>query len=439
MVRPFLLGITLLLAACVSGGPTSFEPSAPGTTYEVVGAGPDLVRVWGDATEEEIARDSDAIRARILARIGSGPRSERAEYLAISGGGADGAFGAGLLKGWTDAGTRPEFEVVTGVSTGALIAPFAFLGPDYDDALRAFYTETETADILSLDILSGLFGGTAFASATPLEARIEDNITMDLMDAIASEYERGRFLLVGTTNLAVGRPVIWDMGSIAIGRNDEALELFRKVILASASIPVLFPPVTLDVETASGPAQEIHVDGGTTENAILAPISLSLDEILPKGRRPASETLYVIINGKTRSEWQPVRASAFGIAELSMTTLLRQRTRGDIRKLRDFASQNGLAFRITTIPQGFQHPTDGMFDREYMNALYQTGLSLRPYRHNRHTMEQNRQRSLSNAAFQPPFNTQRRAGRRRRLVRSLPRARHDGCRHTHHQSLHWRS
>src|SRR5882724_11714850 len=176
------------------------------------------------------------------------PRTGALNYLALSGGGADGAYGAGVLNGWTAAGTRPKFSVVSGVSTGALIAPFAFLGPIHDATLRDIYTSgiaeslVEQPDVISLLFGSGLFGDKRLRE---LVARYVDN---KMLAAVATEHAKGRDLLIVTTNLDTQRTVIWDMGRIASIGSPEALDLFRDVVAASASIPVAFSPILINAE-----------------------------------------------------------------------------------------------------------------------------------------------------------------------------------------------
>jgi hypothetical protein len=183
-------------------------------------------------------------------------------YLSISGGGSDGAFGAGLINGWTESGERPHFKVVTGVSTGALIAPYAFLGPDYDAKLRESYTTVDASHIFEiLGILPMLFSESA-TSTKPLQDLIATGVDEKLLDAVAVEYKKGRRLYVASTNLDAEQPIIWDMGAIAASGRPDRLALFRKVMLASASIPSLFPPVMIDVRANGEQRQEMHVDGG---------------------------------------------------------------------------------------------------------------------------------------------------------------------------------
>ncbi|MCL6634858.1 MAG: patatin-like phospholipase family protein [Peptococcaceae bacterium] len=181
--------------------------------------------------------------------------------LALSGGASGGAFGAGALVGLTRSGRRPDFAIVTGVSTGALIAPLAFLGSEWDERLADAYVGGHAADLLSIRGFAGALG-TGLFKGEGLEALIAPIIDERLMDAVAAEHARGRRLLIATTNLDSQKATIWDMGAIASRGGEAALKLFREVMLASASVPGLFPPRLFDVEAGGERFQEMHVDGG---------------------------------------------------------------------------------------------------------------------------------------------------------------------------------
>jgi predicted acylesterase/phospholipase RssA len=167
------------------------------------------------------------------------------ETLALSGGGPDGAFAAGLLAGWTEASDRPEFEIVTGVSVGALIAPFAFLGPNRDAELSSLMTGIRTEDVLDFRFFGALRGALGVADPAPLRRRLSAVVDNAMLADIARAHRDGRRLLVVTTNIDAARPVLWDMGAIA---EAGARQLFLDVLLASASIPGAFPPVPIVVE-----------------------------------------------------------------------------------------------------------------------------------------------------------------------------------------------
>lgn len=193
--------------------------------------------------------------------------------LALSGGGEHGAFGAGLLCGWSESGRRPTFDVVTGVSTGALMAPFAFLGSAYDQRLKALYTEVSFHSILSGSPLTGLFGE-AFTISRPLQRVIARQVDQSMLADVAAAHRQGRRLFVVTTNLDAQRAVLWNMGAIAASGQQSSLDLFRKVILASACVPGLFDPVLIESEANGRRFKEMHVDGGTAFALFAVPLKL---------------------------------------------------------------------------------------------------------------------------------------------------------------------
>jgi predicted acylesterase/phospholipase RssA len=272
MIRLAVLALALL-AACTPPPPRDPD-AAPVERYraaEVPGF-PD-VRAFYDGTYRPGRAELAAfIEARRAARLDP----DRFTILALSGGGADGAYGAGFLKGWTEHGSRPVFDVVTGVSTGALIAPFAFLGSDYDGELEAFYTGVSTDSVLTFTLFRAVFGGSAVADTEPLRQILMATVNTDLTARIAAEHRKGRRLLVATTNIDSQRPVIWDLGAIAATGRPDAPALIRKVVLASASIPGAFPPVLFPVEANGEAFQEVHVDGGVTLSIFAYPPSVNL-------------------------------------------------------------------------------------------------------------------------------------------------------------------
>lgn len=327
------------------------------------------IRSWADELSPEfvagVATRHEQLRAAGLAK-------KPVYVLALSGGGENGAFGAGLLNGWSDSGTRPEFELVTGVSTGALIAPLAFLGKEYDSALKDFYTEINTRDILIANPVGGLTGGSALASNEPLKNIISEIVDMEMLRQISTQYERGRRLLVLTTNLEAQRPVVWNMGRIATYGTPEALNLFRSVLLASAAIPAAFPPVALKVTADSKSYTELHVDGGTTVNDFVAPLNAKL----PSDLRGRKEYLYTILNGKLAPEYKKVEPQTLKIGGRAIGTLLKYKNYADLRRLYLLAKQRGASFNMTSVPATFTAKSREPFDKAYMNKLYQLGYQM---------------------------------------------------------------
>jgi predicted acylesterase/phospholipase RssA len=239
-------------------------------------------------------------------------------YLALSGWGANGAFGAGLLAGWSAAGTRPEFAMVTGISTGALTAPFAFLVPAYDAQLKEMYTTYSTKDlVIKRNILATLNGDSA-VDTTPLKKMIAKYVNQQVMEAIAAEYKKGRRLWVGTTNLDAKRPVIWNIGLMASSGQPGALELIHKVILASASIPAAFPPVLIEVEAGGKRYDELHVDGGTASQVFLYPAGLDWRIVTQKLEVKGTPKVYVIRNSFLKPAWETVKPKIMPIAGISI-------------------------------------------------------------------------------------------------------------------------
>lgn len=300
-----------------------------------------------------------------------------AVFLAISGGGDNGAFGAGLLNGWTAAGTRPTFKMVTGVSTGALTAPFAFAGPAYDATLKAVYTTISAKDILEPRSLLAALTSDAMADNHPLWKLIGKYVDQALLDVIAAEYAKGRLLLVGTTDLDARRAIIWNLTKIAASRHPRALELFRTLMVASAAIPGAFPPTMIDVEVGGQPYQEMHVDGGAMAQVFVYPPSLHLkDETRRLGLKPRERRVYVIRNSRLDPEWSQVERSTMTIAGRAISSLIHTQGIGDLYRIYLTTQRDGVDFNLAFIPDSFNAPHTEDFDTEFMRQLYAVGYDM---------------------------------------------------------------
>ena len=291
-------------------------------------------------------------------------------FLAVSGGSDNGAFGAGLINGWTTTGTRPEFRIVTGISTGALIAPFAFLGPDYDPTLREIYTTTGPERIFHRRRLLAAVFDDAMADTTPLAEMIARHTDQAMVDAIAREYRKGRLLLVATTDLDAQRPVIWNVGAIADSRHPKSLDLFRKILLASASVPGAFQPVLFDVEIEGARFQEMHVDGGAIAQLFLYPASID-PSLLGVERR--SQTAFVIRNARLDPEHAEIERRTLTIASRAIGTMLAASGANDVLRLYFLTKRDGVDYNLAYIGTDFRVPRDHLFDQAYMRALYDYG------------------------------------------------------------------
>lgn len=321
------------------------------------------------ATFADVARASaDKERAWLAANGHQGPPPSPS-MLVISGGGDDGAFAAGLLNGWTASGHRPEFQVVSGISTGALIAPFAFLGPKYDPVLTRLYTTVAQRDIFKPRNLIVAFFGDAMTDTAPLSNMVRREVNQALLDAIAAEYAKGRILLVGTTNLDTMEPVIWNMTAIAASGDPRAADLFSKILLASSAIPAAFPPVMIDVTVDGASYQEMHVDGGTTAQLFAYPPSFHADQLATAGK----PTLYIIRNARLDPDWASVHRRTILIAGRAVTALIQTQGVGDLYRVYATAQRDGVDYNLASIPPSFREPHAVQFNTAYMRALYKTG------------------------------------------------------------------
>jgi predicted patatin/cPLA2 family phospholipase len=320
----------------------------------------------------------EAYQRRVKVKPVSAPQI----FLAISGGGDDGAFGAGLLVGWSEHGDRPVFDVVTGVSTGSLSAPFAFLGREYDSQLKGVYTETSASDVLERrPPLMSVIASDALFDSAPLRAMIARHVDDAMIRRIAEEYRKGRLLFILTTNLDQGRPVIWNIGAIAESESPKARELIINVLLASASIPAVFPPVMIDVTVNGKHYQEMHVDGGTIAQAFLYPPSFSLRQasmrlrVSEKQLRSARKRIaYIIRNGRFVRSDEDVKLQTLAIAKQAISTMIASSGVNDTYRMYLIAKRDGVEFNLASIGDDFNEPYKGPFDKEYMNEIFEYGF-----------------------------------------------------------------
>jgi len=371
-----LLAVVLLatfLQGCVS---VPKRTPVPDSIYEeAVIPGIPRARFWGDAkppyTDAWMATSKEKLKAEYPELFG-----KEHTYLAISGGGANGAFAAGLLSGSTEAGTRPEFSIVTGVSTGALIAPFAMLGPEYDSLLKEFYTTYDTKDLIHKRLIVNSLTSDAMYSTKGLETQIAKYVTEEVMQLLADKHRQGRQVFIGTTDIDAGRPVIWNITRIAASGEPGALDLIRQILLASASIPAAFPPVAIDVEAQGRRYQELHVDGGTASQVFLYPAGMPWDELVEKLEVLGAPRAYVIRNSRLDPEGVAVNRKLLPIAERTISSLIRTQGIGDLYRIFALAERDGLEFNLAYIPKEFDAIPTEMFDPVYMKKLYELAYEM---------------------------------------------------------------
>lgn len=394
MLRPVfapILAPVFAVALALSGCSGERLPPPPeGENLElgtIPGMPEDLeIRFWGDLAPASAEQQLNTIRDQIIARAraeGAPTNEGRYDILALSGGGSDGAYGAGLLNGWsertgwTEGNPRPEFGLVTGISVGALIAPFAFLGPEYDDELERLFTRTSTRDVVQFNIFQALFGyALGLTDVRPLEVAFDEIMTPRMVERIGEEHEKGRRLWIGTTYLDAQRPVIWDIGAIAASSYPAKRELIKKIMIASAAIPGAFPPVMFPVEVDGESYAEMHVDGSVTRQVFVYPSNIDLKAQL-KGRVPGMKfgSIYLVRNAKLAPDYQPVDASVLQIVERSLLTLTKALALGDADMVEQQAKRDGWRLLRTSVPPEFEVPEETFFDPQYMSALYQVGYN----------------------------------------------------------------
>ena len=365
----------LLLAGCASVPVRDVVPEQ--LVAEASMPGLDRIRVWGDADAEQmgafIKAELPVLKQKYQERIAH-HEPLQSNILAISGGADDGAFGAGVLAGWGETGTRPEFDLVTGISAGALVAPLVFLGADYDVELSQVFTTVEASDIFEANVLEGLFGGAAVADSGPLAKLIDKYVDEKLVRRVGEERAKGRLLIIGTTNIDAQRPVYWDMGRIAQSGDPRAIEMFRKVLLASASIPGVFPPVHFQVEAGGKTYEELHVDGGATRQLFFSPSEFSFTALDKAIGKKIERHLYVIRNGKIGPEWKATKENTLALAQRSLETLTKSQGMGDLIRAYARAKADKIDFNLVAIPNEFQAERPGAVRSEVHEAALRSRL-----------------------------------------------------------------
>jgi hypothetical protein len=336
-------------------------------------------RYWADASREDFTPVFHMNKMRAVAdQIGS------MDFLAISGGASDGAFAAGLLTGLTERGERPQFVFVSGVSAGALIAPLAFLGPSYDDELRKAWTSGIAEPVGEGGILSVLFSQESRRIA--LYELVASFVDEEMLHKIAAEHRRGRRLAVVTTNIDAQRPMVWDLGAIAASGQPGALELFRNVLTASASIPGAFAPTPIEVEANGKRFTELHVDGGATMQVFTIPESILINDLPEKAKAygiPAR--FFIIVNNRLKPEFEVVQSSVVPLLSRSLSSLIKSHARLTLVATLEFTRSRKIGFNLTYIGDDFPADPKPSFETSYMRSVYRYGFerarSGRAWRH----------------------------------------------------------
>ena len=358
------LVLMLLLAACAApprreAPPLDYRDAAP------IGFARDVMYV------DDAHQDSDSNTRRLLWSARQAAMGHPLNVLVLSGGGGGVAFGAGALVGWSRTGTRPDFQIVTGVSAGALLAPLAFLGPKWDAAVTEAFSGATTRDLLQPRWIDALFGASVYRGK-PLVDFVNRYVNDELLRAVAAESARGRLLLVATTDLDHERTVIWDMGRIAAEGGDRGRRLFRDVLVASASAPGVFPPVLIRVQEAGVEFDEMHVDGGTTVPLFIAPTMAARTPEEISGLQGAN--VYVIVNGQLGGPAVTTPLRTVSIVRRGVNAALESSSRAAVEIALSASNQAGMALRVSQIPDAY--PYTGWLDTRpaKVAALFNFGV-----------------------------------------------------------------
>ncbi|MFT7824247.1 MAG: patatin-like phospholipase family protein [Sulfurimonas sp.] len=361
-----VVSASLLLVGCAAKSRDYAAPSASEYEEANVAGYKKGIRYWGDETASFACLNLSKFKK-------NKNNHKQVDVLALSGGAENGAYGAGILNGWTQRGDRPEFTVVTGVSAGAIIAPFAFLGPKYDRVIKKLFAENSKENVFDPTPIRALFGGSAMGDASPLRNVLEEEIDDAFIAELAKEGEKGRMLQIGTTNLDAQRPVVWEITEIAKSGRPDAKKLILDIILASASIPGLFPPVLIDVTINGKRYQEVHVDGAVTRQIFVYSSDLDIRRIERTLHIHPKKNIWLIRNHKIDPDYSPVILSVNDISDRSFSTLIKYHGRSDLANITALAKRDGFHIHITNVPKSFHAPLKERFDKAYMQALYQVG------------------------------------------------------------------
>ena len=349
----------LVLAACASPPERGLSLKAP--SYATLPNGSEPLN---PTQPSPIYAAVTAIPGDNVIRYLERKRGHALNMLSLSGGGQNGAFGAGFLIGWRESGRRPEFDVVGGVSTGALLATHAFLGTPADDLkLEEMYTQVTKHDIYEERGFVSLLGADSLRDTAPLRALLSKYITAETLERVAAAYDDNRLLFVGTTNIDYGQTWVWNMSLIAKAGD---LELYRKVLLASASFPIVFPPVEID--------GHLFVDGAARSNVVVPGMG-GTRKPNPPVHGPGN--LYLIDNGRVTQPPQALRRALGDVAATTVSVMMEQSMQTALIRSYFGTKVLGYSYKMVGIPEDVDIGNDVLaFDPAQMRAAFDAGRAL---------------------------------------------------------------
>ena len=378
MRQPWCGAAMLLLVAILNACATTPRPTPPP-------AGVPVDQPWGSVPAQLTDSFSDSLVDSLRAKFEQAQAAADAgkipyRALTLSGGGSRGAYGAGVLSGWTERGDRPQFDVVTGISTGALMATHAFLGSDFDAEL-ALYKNLTNDDVFQERGTIATLRSTAALDTAPLREKLASVISEETLDLVAAEYHEGRRLFIGTTNLDANLFTIWDMGAIADSDRPDRFERYIDVIMASAAFPVAFPPVYIEVQGETGTYTQMHGDGGVRETAFFFDFIEEIERAADAAGLSITDfkqELYLLNNGPIATlgikTYRPTEGNLLAVADATITSLLAKVTQGSVYRLWVLAMVDGADFHFSFVPSDYEFTTGSLtFDPDEQTALYELG------------------------------------------------------------------
>lgn len=372
VVTTFLACLTLVFSGCITKLDRNGVPTQEQACLAAVSDYPESIRLIAYGGVENLFSKFDEFLEDI--RVDGGADG-KFSVLSLSGGGENGAYAAGLINGWREAGNCPEFDIVTGVSTGSLIAPMAFLGARYDEILKRAYTEIDVNNIFTKKSLYRIMHEPeSLTDSTPLSELIAAVLDEEAMARIAEEHRKGRRLFVVTTNLDERAGVMWDIGAIANSGNPDSLNLIHQVLLASSSIPIIFQPVLINVTIGEETYDELHVDGGVVTQSFGA--GLLDPKVMRESKNAVPRELYIIQNGWLEPRRHLVKRNIASITDSTLSTMFNTCGLNDIIRSYFRCKAIGADFNCIDVPEDFDIHADGPFDKEFMQALYHVGYDF---------------------------------------------------------------
>ncbi|KWU02677.1 phospholipase [Vibrio toranzoniae] len=365
------VALSLLVVACSS--PHTLDVRVNKDNYKEVivedaSSVAEPLRIWASESPDFLYSPADQTTPITVS-------GDQLNILALSGGGANGAFGAGILIGLEESGQLKDYSIVTGISAGALMAPFVFIGGDAFSRMKDVMLNINDKSVLGKKNFLNTVFKDAFTDGENLYQFIAEAFPEPMIEQIAAQHRSGKRLFIGTTHFDSGELVIWNIGAIANSDMPDKSELIYKVLAASASIPGVFPPQFIDVEHEGEIFEELHVDGGLATQVFFNPSNFDYQQISDALGLETPPQLDVIRNGALKAPYHSLRDKGLDLVAKSVSSLTLAQTRGDLYRMKYISEINNIDMQFTYIERdfGYAKRTKDMFDEHYLLTIYEYG------------------------------------------------------------------